>query len=211
MKEFFTPAPAVEEIGRELIEEYHKHLLDHSVRVEFLFRSKTPVKAGRAQWGTARKVSGLNAHLRYFSAAKNDVLMSSRRELNFTDEEKYNEPFFLILISRPIWENIKDPQRRALVDHELMHLDSDYDDKGEIKLSIVGHDFEAFNREFELHGLWRDDAKKMLKTLKDANQLKLDFQPDKQPDQQTKKEPSPLSRPSPPLTETDGSHPVVVH
>ncbi|HEY0074301.1 MAG TPA: hypothetical protein VGB77_09375 [Abditibacteriaceae bacterium] len=45
-KEFFTPAPEVEEIGRELIEEYHQHLLDHSVRVEFLYRSKVPRSKG---------------------------------------------------------------------------------------------------------------------------------------------------------------------
>jgi hypothetical protein len=131
--------------------------------------------------------------------------MESRRELDYTDEEKFNEPFFLILISRPIWDNLKDPQRRGLVNHELMHCQSEIANNGEIKLAIIGHDFEAFHREFQLHGLWRKDAQEMLKTLKNANQLKLDLQTDRTIETE---QPPPKPRPDAP---TGTGMPVVVH
>lgn len=136
MAEYF-PAPKVKEIADELIEEHHPHL--ESAPIRYLFRDDTPNKNGREVWGTAQKIGGHNAFL----------------------VTGLNEPFFLITISHPIWTELSESKRRALVDHELMHCKTETNDDGEKQLKIIGHDFEGFNDEIDRYGLWRDNAKQM--------------------------------------------------
>jgi hypothetical protein len=42
------------------------------------------------------------------------------------------------------WEQFTDEQRDALLLHELLHLDIEYDESGEIKLGVRKHDLEEF-------------------------------------------------------------------
>jgi hypothetical protein len=167
----FFPAPEVEAIGRELIREFHDHLISHNVRVEFCFCSETQKKGGFEVWGTAQKISGKNAFLYQFKDAETAWQKAVAKTGGQFESEKYNEAFFLITISAPIWDKLKkNPDRqRALVDHELMHCHSEIDDEsGEVKLSILSHDFEGFNKEMERHGLWRENAAKMLHSMQEG-------------------------------------------
>lgn len=160
MATLFYPAPDAAELGRELIRENHRHLIHHNVRVEFLFRDDTPKNQGKERWGEAKKISGVNALLRSLEAGE---------KLEGIEEvEKANKPFFIILLSHPIWKKLKTPQKRALLDHELMHCYADYDDSGDVKLSLLPHDFEGFESEVERWGLWREDAKRMANAMKEA-------------------------------------------
>lgn len=139
----FEPAPEVQEMAEILIEKYHSHLQDCDVRIEYVFVDKTPKSNGTEVWGTCRKVSNLNA----FLANK---------------EKERADPFFVITISKPVWDVLPEDARKALVDHELCHASAeikDTDDGEETKLSIMPHDLEEFVCIVRRHGLWRENVK----------------------------------------------------
>ncbi|MBW3635014.1 MAG: hypothetical protein KY445_00940 [Armatimonadetes bacterium] len=192
MSNFFFPAPEVATVGHDLIERHHHHLIDYQVRVEFVFCSETPAKGGKLIWGTARKVGSLNSYLKRENEVDWAPGLSDEEIAAIEDEderdvaklektlardnalEKGNAPFFVITISKPIWDTLSEEHRVALVDHELMHCGASWDDKGKTKLVLIGHDFEGFNAEISRHGLWRPDAARLADTMKNA-QLGLDF------------------------------------
>lgn len=150
----FSDAPDVEEIARELIPQYHEHLLRHACRIEYVFRSDTPKRYDHEIWGTARRISSLNAYLAGDEA---------------DDGEIDGSPFFCITISHPIWIRLRPEQRRALVDHELSHLWAEEDEEtGETKLSILGHDLEEFRAVVQRWGLWSGDTQQMADVMRDA-------------------------------------------
>ena len=138
----YTKAPQVEKIAEELIPQFHPHLKD--VRIEYVFIDKVPLKGGSEIWGSMRKISSLPA---YFAASEDDKL------------DGYAEPFFAMIISSPIWENLPEAKRRALVDHELCHAKVEEDKDGNPKLKIAPHDLEEFTEIVKRHGLWRDSIK----------------------------------------------------
>jgi hypothetical protein len=141
MAALFFDAPIVREIAEELIEQHHPHL--EYKTIEYLFRDDIPTQNGREVWGTAKKIGGQAAFL-----AKGK-----------------NQPFFVITISEPAWVGLSTEQRRALVDHELMHCVAEPDSDGVEQLKTVGHDFEGFVAEIERYGLWRDNAKTMAQAM----------------------------------------------
>lgn len=156
----YRPAPEVKKIAEELIPKYHQHLLDFNVRIEYVFSDKTPKSKGRETWGSCRKVSSLNAFL--------------------ANAQDGTDPFFVIVISEPVWEILPHAARVALVDHELCHAwaeaDQNEDDDGSddpVKLSTKPHDLEEFACIVRRHGLWRDDVRSFveaaLKTKKDES------------------------------------------
>ncbi len=148
----FRPAPEVQAIADELIPKYHKHLLDFSVRVEYVFIDKTPKSKGREIWGTCRKISNLPAFL--------------------ANEQEGSDPFFVITISEPVWDVLPPDKRVALVDHELCHASAeavqneDDDEADPVKLSINPHDLEEFTCIVRRHGLWRDDVEAFVSAAK---------------------------------------------
>lgn len=138
MPQEYSPAPEVEEVARELINKEHTDL--SSVRIDYVFIVESPVVNGKAQWGRAKKITGLNAWL---ASASKDVAEP--------------EDFFVIEIVRPVWLQLNEKERKALVDHELTHCDVN-DENGKTKLSIRPHDLEEFNSIVRKYGLWRADV-----------------------------------------------------
>lgn len=59
----FTPAPEVRTIADSLIPLYHKHLVEHRVRLEYVFSDAEIETNGKARWGEARKIQSLTAFL----------------------------------------------------------------------------------------------------------------------------------------------------
>ena len=145
----YDPAPSVKAIADDLIPKYHPHLLDFSVKMEYRFVDKIPKKGGKEVWGSCRKISALPASL-----AQDNV---------------DGDPFFVIVISAPIWDVLPDDKRRALVDHELCHALAEYNEDDEnpaVKLSTKPHDLEEFSCIIRRHGMWRDDIKDFIETAK---------------------------------------------
>jgi len=143
----YFEATDVSEIAEDLISKYHQHLIDFSVRIRYVFVDKTLTSGGKDVWGTCRKVSGLNAYLE----GKNDD----------------GESFFVITISKEIWNILPLEKKKALVDHELCHAwaelkkskkkDEDPNVDCHVKLGIKTHDLEEFSCIVRRHGLWRED------------------------------------------------------
>lgn len=140
----FWNAPEIQEIAEELIPNYHSHLQDCKVKIEYRFTDKVTKKGDKEVWGTCRRISGLNAHL---SNSEND-----------------SEPFFVITVPIDVWNVLPLNKRYALVDHELCHAWAEFqqneDDDGSeslIKTSIKPHDLEEFACIVRRHGLWRED------------------------------------------------------
>jgi Putative phage metallopeptidase len=134
----YRMAGEVREVAQKLIELFHPHLF--GCRIEYVFVSKPPLRLGKPLAGRARKVTGLTAFL---------------ATPNFEGEP---EPFFLIEITKPIWDTFTAEQRIALVNHELKHCDVD----GETgNLTIRPHDEELFLDEIIWHGLWNESLQQL--------------------------------------------------
>jgi predicted metallopeptidase len=145
----YSKATEVAEIAQGLIEKYHHHLLDYSVRVEYVFVDKIPKKGGKEIWGSCRKISNLNAFL--------------------ASDNPDGDPFYVITIALPIWDLLPEKSKIALVDHELCHTHAEYcedDEDPAVKLSMTPHDLEEFSCIVRRHGLWRDDIKDFVETAK---------------------------------------------
>lgn len=148
----FWEAPEVEKIANELIPKYHQHLIDFNVKIRYVFTSKTPKSGGKEVWGTCRKVSGLNAYLEGGS--------------------KEDGPFFVITISKDVWDLLPEEKKIILTDHELCHTaasikqnkedDDGFEQDNPIKLSVKPHDLEEFSDIVRRYGLWREDVQEFV-------------------------------------------------
>lgn len=155
----YFESPEVKAIAEELIPQYHQHLIDFQVKLRYLFVNKTPKSGGKEVWGTCRKVSGINAYL---------------------EGGESDEPFFVITISKDVWDILPPDKRIALVDHELCHaaaevkqakeeadvsgqeVDNQIETDHPVKLSINPHDLEEFSCIVRRHGLWREEIEEFV-------------------------------------------------
>lgn len=139
----YCPAPEVKKIAEELIPKYHSSLHKYQPRIEYVFVDKTPKNKGKDIWGTMRKVDSLPAYLATPQDAQNEEI----------------EPFFVMTISRPVWDILNEETKVALVDHELCHAYCPDDNDGPTKLCIIPHDLEEFACIVKRHGMWTEDVK----------------------------------------------------
>ena len=198
MKNKFFPAPEVEQIGAALIEKHFPDLLmedyrHNRPRLEYVFSVETPVQNGMEKWGDVRKISGVNSFIKrrdeiswepertdeeIEAIEDEDDRMMARENARRDREAKLAKgvmPFFLVRISKPIWDKLEPSGREALVFHELKHCTVGFDNDGYLQLGTRGHDYEAFNEEVELYGLWRGNAISHFNSMKRGQmQLPLD-------------------------------------
>lgn len=100
------------------------------VRIGVIMRDTAAVKAGRTVYGDARKVTAMQ-----------QVFMN------------YD---FILCFAADAWRTLTALQREALVDHELCHCTVDEDEVA----SLVPHDIEMFEANFERYGFWWPRAEK---------------------------------------------------
>lgn len=138
-------APEVARIADELIPKHHDHLNRTDVEIKYFFREPAAKSRGRLVYGQASKVGGRSAFL---------------VKLEHAERLEIDEPidFFVIEMAHTLWCGLTEPQRRALVDHELSHCDVELDEAGERKLVMRGHDVEEFADVVKRHGLWRPNV-----------------------------------------------------
>jgi hypothetical protein len=149
----YSPAPEVQTVAGKLIPFHHPHLA--GVRIEFVFRESIQTSGGVQKWGSARKVSGLSALLGTPGALDSSSL-----------------DFFVIEVSRPVWDELSSAQKSALVDHELSHCGLKIDDEsGYVKLVILPHDMEEFSGVLNRHGSWRTEVEEFLADVGQARLL----------------------------------------
>lgn len=119
----FSEAPEVEDIAQSLVDKYHPHLADERIRC--IFRSRPKAEGGRVIMATIQLLAGKMKYL-----AKADILIE---------------------VAEPVWEDLSELQRIALIDHELLHVVEDEDEKFP-KLTMRGHSIEEFNEIGERYG-----------------------------------------------------------
>ena len=146
----YTQAGDVGRIAEKLIDNYHTHL--SGMRMEYIFLSESPKAKGKEVWGRAKLITGLNAFLAT------------------PTPESEPEPFFVIEISKPVWDVLDANARKALVDHELSHCELD-EETGTPK--IITHDLEEFGGVIKRWGLWRDSVEQFVEIGIAAKQLRL--------------------------------------
>lgn len=147
----YTDAPEAERIAKPIIAQYHPHL--HGIKIRFVFRETARKSGGKEVLGTASKVSGRNA---FFAAP--GALSSVGKE------------FFVIELAEDKWDELSDDQKKALVDHELCHCDTEDDPQGGLKLVLRSHDVEEFEEIIRRHGLWSENTKSFASAI-DPKQL----------------------------------------
>lgn len=147
----YKEAPEVKKIANELIPKYHSHLEEFNVRVDYLFMDKIPMKGDNEVWGQCRKITSLNAYLA-------------------ADKISGGDPFFVIIISEPIWDILPEKEKMALIDHELCHTSAEYQEKDDeepvLKISLKPHDMEEFSCIVKRHGMWRDSIKDFVESAR---------------------------------------------
>lgn len=141
----YRRAEEVQKVADELMQQHHEHLL--GLRVTCLFIDKVPKSKGRELWGRVKKISGLPA----FLAGDPDHLPE------FYGDEPFD--FFVIEIAEEAWQGLTTKGRRALVDHELSHMDIQADEEGRVSLVIVDHDVAEFEAVLRRWGLWNQSVK----------------------------------------------------
>lgn len=149
--------PEKSDIGRPMyeqlfaiVDEYHQELSASNVRIALAWSlAWKPDVDGRLTLGKCKKASDLD------------------RELAPYD--------FVILLNRDFWQNPRftDLQRKALLDHELLHAAIAYDENGEGKVDERGrtvyrirkHDLEEFSEIASRYGCWKKDIEDFARAL----------------------------------------------
>lgn len=136
---------------RELVSSYRRDLVDARIALAWCTSWK-PDPDGRVTIGKCRKASDLDRELMEFD--------------------------FIILLSKSFWLDldVTDEQRRALLDHELMHAavkcsengEPEEDAKGRIVYRIRKHDIEEFADTVKRHGIYRGDLDNFAAALRVA-------------------------------------------
>lgn len=82
---------------------------------------------------------------------------------------------FVILLNKEVWEtkDFGESRKKALLDHELMHIaeavdkegEPKFDDKGRKLFRMRGHDIEEFTAIVERHGCYKKDLERFAEGL----------------------------------------------
>lgn len=141
----------------ELVDAYHQEVSGAEFAIAWN-RTWTPDADGRCILGQCRKVSDLEREV--FEVAGYD---------------------FIIILHEEFWLNprVSDIQRRALLDHELMHAAVKYDQNGDPELDARGrtvyrirkHDLEEFTEIVDRYGCYKADIEAFARALRRAEQL----------------------------------------
>jgi inactivated superfamily I helicase len=78
---------------------------------------------------------------------------------------------YVIEIGLDAWETLSEPQRTALLDHELCHCAGVDEETGHP--TLVGHDVEEFGQIIRRHGLWRPDLELFASEVEKALEAQL--------------------------------------
>ena len=144
MPEYSKAPEEVLTLAGELIEAYHDKLTGGAIG--FIFREDIQMKGGKRVLGSAAKVPA--------------------KVRPFVDLD------FIITLDALFYRSASPLQRRALIDHELCHLD--YSEEGGADVpKLVGHDFEEFRVIILRYGLWTPDLEESRESFEQALQIPL--------------------------------------
>lgn len=127
----------------DLIRKHHHHLA--SVNILLLNTNKEIKTGGRPRMGKVQKATPL---VKYLSSKVGD-----------------DGADILITVSQTMWNDAKDIERRAALDHLLTCIEAEEDEEsGDLKLKVVAPPVAAFSEIIERYGAFSDE----LRELKDV-------------------------------------------
>ena len=156
----FTQAPELETMARavmQVFKETFEHLQDS--QIGYLFTGCEIVTKGSRKSAYAIMPTAMGQNRRIYVWAL---------------EKAFGVyPDALIVADIEIWEELTEPQRVALVFHELRHLahshtkagEPRYDEEGKPVLEVVGHDVEEFLDVADTFGAWHEGLQVFGKVL----------------------------------------------
>ena len=89
---------------------------------------------------------------------------------------------FILYLNADFWNNMSDPQRRYILDHQLSTIDVTTDKHGDPKtakdgrpkLKSLPYDIEAYAAVIKRNGAIMEDVKRLASSLKETNQLTIE-------------------------------------
>lgn len=144
---YSKPDPDTVAFVASVMEDYHDRLSNHGVRVDVL-------------WAESSDDTPALKHNGYPAVAMIKVNDVKGRLRGLADAT--------ILLDKSTWDATPEPRRVARIDHELTHLEIQFEDQGRPKLDDAGrpklklkpHDFQigVFDQVLARHGADSDDA-----------------------------------------------------
>jgi hypothetical protein len=131
--------PALEEIGRRMIQDVPSFDFLQEFDIQFVWKRRGGIRNGKLVLGTASLPTGA---FRFFANLNGLVQLSADHCRD----------------SQATWQTIE-----AVVFHELCHFDFDPDNR---RLLLKNHDFEGFNAELVRYGAWHGDLARMSATVR---------------------------------------------
>jgi hypothetical protein len=147
----YLPHPQAEAIAGRLIPKDHPHL--DGVEMRFITRDEAQTRQGKTVYASTRLIGGREAWL----------------AAGMPNDNEYPERFFVLEFAADVWSVLDEPQRVALVDHELCHCGI----KLNGTLTLLGHDLEEFVAVVGRHGMWRTEVENLVRAARDR-QLQLE-------------------------------------
>lgn len=163
-----VPAPELAELAAELIPLHHSQRWAAPPQILYFFSEKAPKAGGTEKTAVCKKVGGFSAYLLALLAAqhKTPVPETFNRDTwlsEYSEPEDYNlptdrhvvegKPIFCIIAHYGRWLHLEENQKRALVDHELTHIEVQWGDKG-LRYGLRPHDIEEFGEIVMREGAW---------------------------------------------------------
>jgi hypothetical protein len=130
------------EIAEEMIKLYHPDAAYSNIC--YLFRAEHSNTGGKIILGTCTKQSDKLKILHGFD--------------------------FIIEFAYDVWEQLTDIQQKALILHELKHIEITEGKEGQIKLRLCKHDLEEFRDVVEIFGLYTQDLQQMASVIAEAKE-----------------------------------------
>lgn len=181
-----VPAPELAALAAELIPLFHSQRWATPPQILYFFSEKAPKAGGNEKTAVCKKVGGFSAYLLALQAAqtKTQAAETWNRDTwmsDYSEPEDYNlptdrhvvegKPIFCIIAHYGRWLHLSDDQKRALVDHELAHIEVLWGDKG-IRYAIRPHDIEEFGEIVMREGAWHSGLQTFDAALEEGELLR---------------------------------------
>lgn len=141
MGKIYGVADSFAEMAADSIRLYHTELA--TARIKYVFVSEGAKKNGKIVPGKAKKLSGSNQFL--------------------VDAD------FVIEVALDCWNDLRDTQRLALVDHLLECCTGEEAEDGSMKWVIREPDVREFSSILERHGAWHEGLVELVSVAKTIN------------------------------------------
>jgi hypothetical protein len=136
MSNKWKAGPDIHQVLDQLITDYHGPLVDIAKDIVVIFKQKASRTGGRPVYGKTSKAPAI---------------------LSVLGEHEYK---FVIELGADTWQDLKDDEKTALLDHLLCFISSEIDPKtGDVKYFLTSPDVFYFQQEIDRHGHWRPAPK----------------------------------------------------